>query len=458
MPAKQNKCCCGGQPPIECCCDNLSLKGWFVNLDGIGDGDCSALNTTHYIPKTDSVVLMFEGGSTPGAADPITACGGDLIVPLPSGFTTYRIAVGIVCTPTEHKLVFNLIVRNVGSDTPLAITEYPLTTDDTCCDEQSGGFTLGPADNFGFECGNHTSMAVGIVPDCLPPGECECLIEEDGDVQDQIGATISFTVNETPETYTDPFGFGCTATACPNVDGTLDVGCNCIEKVIDCVLLCTYSSFGQTRYVWGALSVSGETNVLTVGGVPCTLQVDVVVRSSVVIINDDPTPPACVDDFIVLRDHKYTYRLAAGQIAGACECIIPSISVPLALVAIRLDDPGACDFSPDITVTTKTLAPCSPILASGGAKRKSIESPTDLPNATCGCGWIGFSSSSEGKCPKCGKIVSLMLGSQVAELMDKLGVKKVAEAYTKITGRDCGCKGRERALNKFGQWVKSVAQ
>ncbi len=46
------------------------------------------------------------------------------------------------------------------------------------------------------------------------------------------------------------------------------------------------------------------------------------------------------------------------------------------------------------------------------------------------------------------------LGDVVEAAASITGLKKVAETYTKVTGKDCGCKKRKEALNKkfpFGE-------
>ena len=46
------------------------------------------------------------------------------------------------------------------------------------------------------------------------------------------------------------------------------------------------------------------------------------------------------------------------------------------------------------------------------------------------------------------------LGDVVEAAASITGLKKVAETYTKATGKDCGCKKRKEALNKkfpFGE-------
>jgi len=41
------------------------------------------------------------------------------------------------------------------------------------------------------------------------------------------------------------------------------------------------------------------------------------------------------------------------------------------------------------------------------------------------------------------------LGDTIAQLAHALGADKVAESWTKATGKDCGCKKRREALNKM---------
>lgn len=41
------------------------------------------------------------------------------------------------------------------------------------------------------------------------------------------------------------------------------------------------------------------------------------------------------------------------------------------------------------------------------------------------------------------------LGDHVADLTRATGLDSLAHAYTHVTGRDCGCDGRRRALNQL---------
>jgi len=40
------------------------------------------------------------------------------------------------------------------------------------------------------------------------------------------------------------------------------------------------------------------------------------------------------------------------------------------------------------------------------------------------------------------------LGDTIEKITTITGIKKVAEAITKVTGKDCGCKARRDALNR----------
>jgi hypothetical protein len=40
------------------------------------------------------------------------------------------------------------------------------------------------------------------------------------------------------------------------------------------------------------------------------------------------------------------------------------------------------------------------------------------------------------------------LGDTIEKITSATGIKKVAEAVSKATGKDCGCKARKEALNK----------
>ena len=45
-------------------------------------------------------------------------------------------------------------------------------------------------------------------------------------------------------------------------------------------------------------------------------------------------------------------------------------------------------------------------------------------------------------------------GDTVAYAMKVMGGDKVADTYTKVTGKDCGCKKRQAALNKAFPYKK----
>ncbi len=42
-----------------------------------------------------------------------------------------------------------------------------------------------------------------------------------------------------------------------------------------------------------------------------------------------------------------------------------------------------------------------------------------------------------------------LLGDKVEKVLKKVGAKKVAKAYTRITKKPCGCAKRKKALNDF---------
>jgi len=44
---------------------------------------------------------------------------------------------------------------------------------------------------------------------------------------------------------------------------------------------------------------------------------------------------------------------------------------------------------------------------------------------------------------------SVGLGDTVAKVAHKIGIDKIADAYTNHTGRDCGCGKRQQILNKL---------
>ena len=41
------------------------------------------------------------------------------------------------------------------------------------------------------------------------------------------------------------------------------------------------------------------------------------------------------------------------------------------------------------------------------------------------------------------------LGDAVADLTHLTGVDRLAQAYTQVTGKDCGCKARQEKLNQI---------
>lgn len=41
------------------------------------------------------------------------------------------------------------------------------------------------------------------------------------------------------------------------------------------------------------------------------------------------------------------------------------------------------------------------------------------------------------------------LGDTIAKITEATGLDKLSEIYTQITGKDCGCKSRQEALNKL---------
>jgi hypothetical protein len=46
------------------------------------------------------------------------------------------------------------------------------------------------------------------------------------------------------------------------------------------------------------------------------------------------------------------------------------------------------------------------------------------------------------------------LGDTVARLAHYVGADKLAQAYTSLTGRDCGCQQRQEALNRLVPYGK----
>lgn len=46
------------------------------------------------------------------------------------------------------------------------------------------------------------------------------------------------------------------------------------------------------------------------------------------------------------------------------------------------------------------------------------------------------------------------LGDTIARLTHATGLDKLAHLYTRVTGKDCGCQGRQAALNKFFPYEK----
>ncbi len=41
------------------------------------------------------------------------------------------------------------------------------------------------------------------------------------------------------------------------------------------------------------------------------------------------------------------------------------------------------------------------------------------------------------------------LGDAVADMAQLTGMNRLAEAYTQVTGKDCGCKARQEKLNQL---------
>lgn len=49
---------------------------------------------------------------------------------------------------------------------------------------------------------------------------------------------------------------------------------------------------------------------------------------------------------------------------------------------------------------------------------------------------------------------SIGFGDTVEKFTHKTGLNKIAEAYTKVTGKDCGCSKRKDLLNKMFPYNK----
>jgi hypothetical protein len=49
------------------------------------------------------------------------------------------------------------------------------------------------------------------------------------------------------------------------------------------------------------------------------------------------------------------------------------------------------------------------------------------------------------------------LGDTVADLTHITGVDQVAQAYTQLTGKDCGCKARQEKLNRLFPFPSPVS-
>jgi hypothetical protein len=45
------------------------------------------------------------------------------------------------------------------------------------------------------------------------------------------------------------------------------------------------------------------------------------------------------------------------------------------------------------------------------------------------------------------------LGDAVADLAQLTGMDRLAQAYTQLTGNDCGCKARQEKLNQISAWL-----
>lgn len=77
--------------------------------------------------------------------------------------------------------------------------------------------------------------------------------------------------------------------------------------------------------------------------------------------------------------------------------------------------------------------------------------------AECNCGRLMKSATHKTvKCKGCGVTIFIGdgLGDKVAHALDKVGGKQFKAAYKKVTGKDCGCGRRQKALNKLGDKLK----
>lgn len=52
----------------------------------------------------------------------------------------------------------------------------------------------------------------------------------------------------------------------------------------------------------------------------------------------------------------------------------------------------------------------------------------------------------------------VLIGTRVAQALHRVGADRVAAAYTRITGKDCGCDKREAAMNRGHKKIKGVAR
>ena len=82
------------------------------------------------------------------------------------------------------------------------------------------------------------------------------------------------------------------------------------------------------------------------------------------------------------------------------------------------------------------------------------DNPNHVCN-TCKSQWVSGPPTADSRTPVLLDIISPPashsrgLGDTIAKFTHATGLDKVAALYSKVTGKDCGCKGRQDALNKL---------
>jgi hypothetical protein len=111
--------------------------------------------------------------------------------------------------------------------------------------------------------------------------------------------------------------------------------------------------------------------------------------------------------------------------------------VGLHLVAKKLQIENPMEWILDIM---QTMSAERLYLMEEFSKRKTdITQPIVLPKRAGDCGGCGAELVE----------MSIGLGDTIAKITKATGLDKLAEMYTKITGKDCGCKTRQEYFNKL---------